>query len=391
MEDKKMRKSGIHNFPAIDRVVYGRAAADALKDEAVRLDAKRIFLIVSRTLNTKTDEIEKIRRALGDKHVATFDGIAQHTTRKQAAEVARQANDAEADLIVAIGGGSAIDLAKIVIMAMEHDIRDEAGFDPFPMGPGVNFSPFLSPTVRQIAVPSTLNGGEYNAAALVTDERHKLKQIFFHPQMMPLAIILDPALTLQTPSNLWMGSGTRSMDHGIEALCSPAGTPLADEVVLAGIRILREGMLRTLQQADDLEARRLSQYGSWLASYGLQARVPMGASHGIGHVLGGTFGVPHYYCTPVIMPSLLRYNKPFTEDAQKRLAMALGAPDAEAADAFAAFTKSLGLPVRLADVGIGEDKFDPISNIAINHRFVQANPRPFKNEAEIIDLLRMAA
>ena len=82
-----MRKAGIHNFPAIDRVVYGKAAADSLKDEAARLDAKRVFLIVSRTLNTKTDEIEKIRRALGDKHVATFDGIAQHTTRKQAAEM----------------------------------------------------------------------------------------------------------------------------------------------------------------------------------------------------------------------------------------------------------------------------------------------------------------
>ncbi|UPK06441.1 iron-containing alcohol dehydrogenase [Bradyrhizobium sp. 170] len=386
-----MRKTGIHNFPAIDRVVYGKAACDALNDEAVRLDAKRVFLIVSRTLNTKTNEIEKIRRALGNKHVATFDGIEQHTTRKQAAEVACQANEAKADLIVAVGGGSAIDLAKIVIMAMEHDIRDEAGFDPFPMGPGVNVSPFRSPTVRQIAVPSTLNGGEYNAAALVTDERNKLKQIFFHPQMSPVAIILDPALTLHTPANLWMGSGTRSMDHGIEALCSPAGTPLADEVVLAGIRILREGMLRTLQQPDDVEARRLSQQGSWLASYGLQARVPMGASHGIGHVLGGTFDVPHYYCTPVIMPSLLRFNKPFTEDAQKRLAAALGAPGMEAADAFAEFTKSLGLPARLADVGIGEDKFDKISKIAINHRFVQANPRPFKTEADIVDLLRMAA
>jgi len=386
-----MRKTGIHNFPAIDRVVYGKAACDALNDEAVRLDAKRVFLIVSRTLNTKTNEIEKIRRSLGNKHVATFDGIEQHTTRKQAAEVARQANEAKADLIVAVGGGSAIDLAKIVIMAMEHDIRDEAGFDPFPMGPGVNVSPFRSPAVRQIAVPSTLNGGEYNAAALVTDERSKLKQIFFHPQMSPVAIILDPALTLHTPANLWMGSGTRSMDHGIEALCSPAGTPLADEVVLSGIRILREGMLRTLQQPDDLEARRLSQQGSWLASYGLQARVPMGASHGIGHVLGGTFDVPHYYCTPVIMPSLLRYNKPFTEDAQKRLAAALGAPGMEAADAFAEFTKSLGLPARLADVGIGEDKFDKISKIAINHRFIQANPRPFKTEADIVDLLRMAA
>jgi len=386
-----MRRAGIHNFPEIDRVVYGKPAAEALNDEALRLDAKRVFLLVSRTLNTKTDEFEKIRRALGNKHVATFDGIAQHTTRKQAAEVALQAKDAQADLVVAVGGGSAVDLAKIVIMAMEHDICDEAGFDPFVMGPGVPFSPFRAPTVRQIAVPSTLNGGEYNAGALVTDERTKLKQIFFHPQMSPVAVILDPDLSLHTPMNLWMGSGTRSMDHGIEALCSPAGTPLADEVVLAGIRLLREGMLRTLQHPNDMEARRQSQQGSWLAAFGLQARVPMGASHGIGHVLGGTFDVPHYYCTPVIMPSLLRYNKAFTEDAQKRLAAALGSPDMEAGDAFAGFVKALGLPTRLADVGVGQDKFEKISKIAINHRFVQANPRPFKSEADIVDLLRMAA
>ncbi len=386
-----MRKVGIHNFPDIDRVVYGKSAAEALNDEAVRLNANRVFLLVSRTLNTKTDEIEKIRRALGNKHVATFDGIAQHTTRKQAAEVARQAKEAHADLVVAVGGGSAVDLAKIVIMAMEHDIFDEAGFDQFVMGPGVPFSPFRAPTVRQIAVPSTLNGGEYNAGALVTDERTKLKQIFFHPQMSPVAVILDPDLSLHTPMNLWMGSGTRSMDHGIEALCSPAGTPLADEVVLAGIRLLREGMLRTLQHPNDMEARRQSQQGSWLAAFGLQARVPMGASHGIGHVLGGTFDVPHYYCTPVIMPSLLRYNKAFTEDAQKRLAAALGSPDMEAGDAFAGFVKALGLPTRLAEVGVGEDKFEKISKIAINHRFVQANPRPFKSEADIVDLLRMAA
>lgn len=386
-----MRKYGIHHFPVMDRVVYGKPAAEALSGEATRLDAKRVFLIASRTLNTKTDEIEKIRRALGERHAMTVDGIAQHTTRKEAAEVARQANEAGADLVVAIGGGSAVDLAKIVIMAMEHDIRDEAGFDRFPIAPGMVVSPFRSPKVRQIAVPSTLNGGEYNAGALVTDERNKLKQIFYHPLMMPVAIILDPALTLHTPANLWMGSGTRSMDHGIEALCSPDGTPLADEVVLAGIRNLREGMLQTFERPDDLEARRQSQYGSWLAAFGLQARIPMGASHGIGHVLGGTFGVPHYYCTPVMMPSILRYNKSFTEEAQKRLAAALGAPGDEAGDAFARFTGKLGLPGRLADVGIGEDKFDQLSKIAINHRFVQANPRPFKSEADIVDLLRMAA
>lgn len=140
-----MRKAGSHNFPAIDRVIYGKAASEAVKEEAEQLNATRVFLIISRTLNTKTDEIEKIRRMLGDKHAATFDGIAPHTTRKQAAEVALHAKEAQADLVVAVGGGSAVDLAKIVIMAMEHDIGDEAGFDPFPMVPGVSHSPFRSP------------------------------------------------------------------------------------------------------------------------------------------------------------------------------------------------------------------------------------------------------
>ena len=196
-----MRQVGIHNFPQMDRLVYGKPAAVALNDEAVRLGAKRVVLLVSQTLNTKTDEIEKVRRALGDRYAITIDGIAQHTTRKQAAEVATKATEAGGDLVVAIGGGSAVDLAKIVIMGMEHDIRDEAGFDPFIMSPGVNTSPFGAPRVRQIAIPSTLKGGEYNAGALVTDERTKLKQICFHPLMMPVSIILEPELTRHTPMN----------------------------------------------------------------------------------------------------------------------------------------------------------------------------------------------
>jgi len=70
-----MRKTGAHNFPAIDRVIYGKAAAEALSEEAERLGAQRVFLIASRTLNSQTDEIEKIRRILGDRHAATFDGL----------------------------------------------------------------------------------------------------------------------------------------------------------------------------------------------------------------------------------------------------------------------------------------------------------------------------
>jgi maleylacetate reductase len=198
-----MRVSGSHQYPTMESVIYGKPAAEALREEAERLDAKRVYLIASRTLNTTTDEIEKIRKALGERHAATFDGVPQHTTRDVVTQIARQAKDAKADLVVAIGGGSVVDAAKIVLMCMEHEIFEPAGLDGFETTPERRFGPFRSPMVRMIAIPSTLSGGEYNSGALVTDTSRKLKQIFNHPMMMPRSIILDPAITKYTPEMLW--------------------------------------------------------------------------------------------------------------------------------------------------------------------------------------------
>jgi len=99
-----MRIAGSYQYPTMESVIYGKPAAEALREEAERLGAKRVYLIVSRTLNTKTEEIEKIRKALGDRYAETFDGIPQHTTREVVVRIAKQAKDARADLVVAIGG-----------------------------------------------------------------------------------------------------------------------------------------------------------------------------------------------------------------------------------------------------------------------------------------------
>jgi maleylacetate reductase len=289
-----MQTSGSYQYPSMERVIYGKPAAKALREEAERLGATRVFLIASRTLNTKTDEIEKLRRNLGDRHAGTFDGIPQHTTREVVVKTAAQAKDAKANLVVAVGGGSVVDAAKIVLMCMEHEIFDQDGLDGFETTPERRFGAFRNPKVRMIAVPSTLSGGEYNSGTLVTDTRRKLKQIFNHPMMMPRTIILDPAITRHTPEKLWLGSGTRAMDHGIEAVCSVRSNVLVDSVCLKGIRNLHDGLLRTKDNPNDEAARLNCQLGSWLSAFGLQARVPMGAGHAIGHVLGGTCDVPHY-------------------------------------------------------------------------------------------------
>src|SRR6266478_8662611 len=242
---------GSYQYPTMESVIYGKPAAEALREEAERLGAKRVYLIVSRTLNTTTDEIEKIGKALGVRHAGTFDGIPQHTTREVVVDVARQAKDAKADLVVAIGGGSVVDAAKIVLMCMEHEIFEQDGLDGFETTPERRFGGFRNPKVRMIAIPSTLSGGEYNSGTLVTDSRRKLKQIFSHPLMMPLSIILDPEITRHTPQTLWLGSGTRAMDHGIEAVCSPRGNPLVESVCLRGLRFLHDGLLRSKDNPDD--------------------------------------------------------------------------------------------------------------------------------------------
>jgi maleylacetate reductase len=100
-----MHTAGSYQFPPMEQVIYGKPAAEALREEAERLDARRVFLIASRTLNIETDEIEKIRKAIGQRHAATFDGVPQHTTREVVVQVAAQAKAADADLVVAVGGG----------------------------------------------------------------------------------------------------------------------------------------------------------------------------------------------------------------------------------------------------------------------------------------------
>ncbi|MGJ5039833.1 MULTISPECIES: iron-containing alcohol dehydrogenase [unclassified Bradyrhizobium] len=389
-----MIKVGLHQYPPMDQVIFGKPAGQALAEEAERLNAHRVFLIASHTLNTKTDEIEKIRKALGSRYAGTFDGVPQHTTRTSAVAAAARAVGAGADLIVAVGGGSVVDAAKIVLMCIEHKITDEGGLDGFevvstPEGPRPG--PFRAPSVRMVAIPSTLSGGEYNAGSLVTDTRRKLKQIFHHPLMMPRSIILDPAITVHTPQNLWLGSGTRAMDHGIEAVCSPRGDPLVESVCLRGLRYLYDGLLATKMNPDDLEARQSCQLGSWLSAFGLQCRVPMGASHAIGHVLGGTCDVPHYFCTAVMMPSVLEFNRPDTAGAQDKLAEAWGVPGAKASETFAEFIRQLELPRRLSEVGVTEDKFDLIGRNAMLSVFTRANPRPIKGPEDIVKILRMAA
>jgi maleylacetate reductase len=389
VEDKHVHQGRVV-FGAMDEVVFGRPAAQAVVAQMDRLRASRAFLMVSGTLNRKTDEIEKIRNSLGPRCAATFDAMPPHTPREAVIAAAEQARAANADLIVTVGGGSITDGAKAVQLCLANDIRTVDDIDRLRASKGV-VPPMTAPSVRQISVPTTIAGGEFSALAGVTNQRSKVKELLRHDLVMPRAVILDPAVTLHTPEWLWLSTGIRAVDHCVEGLCSREAHPFADAQALKGLSMLTQGLPRVKADPNDLDARMDCQIGTWLSMGPLSMGVPMGASHGIGYVLGAEFGVPHGYTSCVMLPSVMRWNKSDNAERQALVSAAMGKPGNDAADVLDSFIRDLGLPRSLQDVRIGPEQFDRIAQQAMATPWIPRNPRKIDGPAQVREILLLAA
>ena len=377
-------------FGAMDEVVFGRPASGAILEQLDRLGAQRAFLMVSGTLNRETDEIENIRRALGLRCVGTFDAMPPHTPRAAVIAASEQARAAGADLIVTIGGGSITDGAKAVQLCLANDIRNPDDIDRIRSGRGA--PPQLkAPTVRQISVPTTIAGGEFSATAGVTNETTKVKEALRQPLTMPRAVILDPWLSLHTPEWLWLSTGIRAVDHCVEGICATEAQPYGDAQALQGLAMLARALPRVKADANDIEARMDCQIGTWLSTGPLTSGVPMGASHGIGYVLGAVFGVPHGHTSCVMLPSVMRWNKPVNAERQALVATAMGHPGEDAGEVLDTFIRNLGMPRSLREVKVGREHFDRIAQAAMATPWVPRNPRKIEGPAQVREILEMTA
>ena len=377
-------------FGAMDEVVFGHPAAEAIVAQMDRLGAARGFLMVSGTLNRQTAEIEKIRRALGSRCVATFDAMPPHTPREAVIAAAEQARAAGADLIVTVGGGSITDGAKAVQLCLANNIRTVEDIERIRVHKGVA-PPMNAPTVRQISVPTTIAGGEFSAIAGVTNARTKVKEMLRHERVMPRAAVLDPAITVHTPEWLFLSTGIRAVDHCVEGICSREAHPYADAQAVRGLSMLAQALPRVKADPGDLDARMDCQIGTWLSMAPLSAGVPMGASHGIGYVLGAVFDVPHGYTSCVMLPSVMRWNKQDNAERQALVSEAMGHPGKDAADVLDRFIRGLGLPRSLQDVRVGPEHFEAIAEQAMRTPWIPRNPRKIDTPAQVREILLLAA
>jgi maleylacetate reductase len=374
----------------MEEVVFGYPAAEAIAAQMDRLGAARAFLMVSGTLNRNTGEIAKIRKALGSRCVATFDAMPPHTPREAVIAAAEQARNSNADLIVTVGGGSITDGAKAVQLCLANHVRTVEDVERIRTRKGVA-PPMNAPTVRQISVPTTIAGGEFSAIAGVTNAAIKVKEMLRHELVMPRAVILDPALTVHTPEWLFLSTGIRAVDHCVEGLCSREAHPYADAQAWKGLSMLAQALPRVKANAGDLDARMDCQIGTWLSMAPLSAGVPMGASHGIGYVLGAMFDVPHGHTSCVMLPAVMRWNKQDNAERQALVSEAMGQPGRDAADVLDGFIRGLGLPRSLQDVRVGPEHFETIAEQAMRTPWVPRNPRKIDTPAQLREILVLAA
>ncbi len=281
------------------------------------------------------------------------------------------------DGIVAIGGGSAIDVGKIVALAARQseplwafeDIGDNwTRADPDLIAP-------------VIAVPTTAGtGSEVGRAGVVTDQEAGRKVIVFHPGMLPVDVIADPLLTVALPPSTTAGTGMDALAHSLEALCSPVHHPMSHGIGLEGCRLVLEHLPRVMADPGDVESR-----GEMLAAAAMGAvafQKGLGAMHSLSHPIGARFDTHHGATNAVLMPYVLLANRRAIKSTIEALAAYVGL--AGGFDGFVEHVLDLraavGIPHTLVDLGVDPAATDAIAAAAIIDPTAATNPLPVTYE-----------
>lgn len=385
--------SGTYRFPRQDAVIHGQPAAEATLALAKRYGASRLLLLTTRSLSGPEGQATRLASQLGGLCVGVVDAISAHSPRGDVIAAAARARALDADLLVAFGGGSVIDATKLVQLCLWADLQTSDDLNPLRMGRGDDRRDpaAIRSGVRMIAIPTTLSAAEFTPFAGVTDADRRVKEAFTHPDMAPLAVVLDPAATLATPQRLWLSTGVKAIDHAVEQLCHPERSPIGDALAGEGLKLLANGLVEVKDNPSSIEARTMCQHGMWLAITGSASGRGMGASHAIGHTLGGSYGVAHGITSCITLHAVLAWNANYGPDRQALVARLMGRRASAAATAVRDLVRSLGLPTQLAEVSLGRSHFRAIAEHALHDRSMRTNPRPVRKPEDVLEILELAA
>ena len=320
------------------RVVFGAGRRRQLRDEVAHLGIERALLI---TTPSKRAMAEAMAAEIGERAAGVFDRVAMHVPIEVAKAGRAEVQRLGADGCIALGGGSAIGLAKAI--ALEQD-------------------------VAIIALPTTYSGSEMTAIQGLTEDG--VKRTWRDLRMLPRTVIYDPELTVTLPPSIAGPSGMNAMAHCVEAFYAEGATPLLSLAAEEGIRALARSLPVLVDQPHSLEASTQALYGAWLAGMALGAGIAL--HHKLCHTLGGSFDLPHAPTHALMLPYAAHYNRDAAPDAMARIASALGIGDAPSG--LFDLARRIGAPASLEALGLRHADLDRAADLAAAAPY--PNPRP---------------
>lgn len=359
----------IWSFPT--RVMFGVGAAAEFGEELAQRGATRALIVTDAGVRGAglLDPVLAGLKKAGIEAVV-YDGVEGNPLERHVEAGVEAYRQARAEALVAVGGGSAMDAAKVIALRLNHggpleDYDDFKGGDRLVTG-GV-------PPI--VAIPTTAGtGSEVGRAGVVTPLATGRKTVIFSPKLLPAIAVLDPAMTRSMPSRVTAATGYDALTHCVEAYVAKGDHPMADAIAFGGLRLIARSLVRAVSHGDDLEARGDMMKAAMMGAVAFQKG--LGACHSLAHPLSAICHLHHGLANAVCLPGVVAFNLEAARERYAEIAGVFGGEGAErCVDLLAALRAEIGLPSTLGEAGATDPPFEQLADEAFADGCHGGNPR----------------
>ena len=356
------------------KIVFGTGCIKNLVDDYQKLGFKRLFVLTAPPIRPLIEEPLAVL-AEGGISIKVVQDIVAEPTVNDFKRILEQARRFGADSVVGIGGGSVLDVTKLVASFINSEQQVEDCFGTgFIKAKGLWFA----------CLPTTAGtGSEVSPNAILLDERDHLKKGIVSPYLIADAAYVDPKLTWSVPAKVTADTGMDALTHCIEAYTNKFAHPTVDIYALQGIRLIAANLEKAVKNGHDVEAREALALGSLYGGLCL-GPVNTAAVHALSYPLGGEFHIPHGLSNAILLPSVMKFNRPANLRRYAEVALALGCEPGQDADETAQhgvefiyrLAEAVGIPQKLTDLGIPQTAVPGMAKAAMEvQRLLKNNPR----------------
>ncbi len=356
------------------KIQFGTSCMEQFCKDFLALGKKRLFVLTAPIIRPMLQTMDLTLRQ-GGVTLSYYDDIRVEPTVTDFHVIVEKARAFQADSVIGVGGGSVLDLAKLVATLLYSDQQVEKLFGTgFVKQRGVWFA----------CIPTTSGtGSEVSPNAILLDENDNLKKGIVSPFLMADAAYIDPQLTWTVPAKVTAETGMDALTHCIEAYTNKFAHPLVDVYALNGIRLIAANLLRAVKYGRDQEAREALSLGSMYGGMCL-GPVNTAAVHALSYPLGGMFHLSHGLSNAVLLPTVMRFNRTACVERYAQIAIACGVlpgkDDEETAERGVDFiyklSKDCGIPTTLSEIGVPQTAVDEMAKSAMEvQRLLKNNPR----------------